>query len=142
MVAAVYHLGSVVYRHRHAVIGAWAVVFVAALAFIGLVGDNLTSRQDLPGSESVRAGEEISRLFGVPDAPPLQIVLRSDEPLVARRQAVEGWLADVRTRLPGLPLDSPFGPARVTRASRPTAAWPTSTSGSRAGRRRSRRCRA
>ena len=110
MVRRVYRLGSVVYRHRHAVIAAWTLVLVGALAFIALVGDNLTSRQDLPGSESVRAGEEINRLFDVPDAPPLQIVLRSPRPLVDDRRAIEDWLAGVRRRLPDRPLDSPFTP--------------------------------
>ncbi len=104
-------LAAFVYRHRRAVLAAWALVLVAALAFSGLVGGALTNRQELPGSESIRAGALLARDFGIPRAEPVQVVFRSPNVLSAHRAEVEAVLGRLRTAFPGTPIDSPFASA-------------------------------
>jgi len=53
-------LAALVYRRRHVVLTAWIVALAAAIGFIVLVGDALTPRQELPGSESVEVGKTLA----------------------------------------------------------------------------------
>jgi trehalose monomycolate/heme transporter len=101
-------LAAFVYRHRRAVPAAWLAALLAALAFQGLVGGTLSNRQELPGSESIRAGDLLHRDFGIPRAEPVQVVFRSPDPLSAHRTDVDQVVARLRTAFPKTPIDSPF----------------------------------
>ena len=108
-------LAALVYRRRRTVLGIWIAALAAALAFIFIVGDALTPRQELPGSESVVAGKRLSAEFGIPRTEPIQLVLRSSSPLEAERPAIEQLVAATRAAFPGRKIDSPF--SSVTGAS-------------------------
>src|SRR5262245_6374204 len=101
-------LAALVYRRRHVVLAVWIVALAAAAAFIVLVGDALTPRQELPGSESVRVGKTLARDFGIPRTEPIELVLRSDRPLAEQRAAIEHLVDATRKAFPGRRIDSPF----------------------------------
>src|SRR4051812_8794741 len=104
-------LAALVYRRRHVVLVAWIVVLAGALAFIVLVGDALTPRQELPGSESVQAGKRLAKEFGIPRTEPIELVLRSSRPLTEQRPAIEHLVEATRAAFPGRRIDSPFASA-------------------------------
>ena len=101
-------LAALVYRRRHLVLTVWIVALAAALAFIGLVGDALTPRQELPGSESVAVGKTLAKNFGIPRTEPIELVLRSDRPLTEQRAAIEHLVEATRTAFGDRRIDSPF----------------------------------
>src|SRR4029077_17731641 len=72
---AMQRLAALVYRRRHVVLTIWILALAAAVAFIVLVGDALTPRQELPGSESVAVGKTLAKDFGVPPTQTIELVL-------------------------------------------------------------------
>jgi uncharacterized membrane protein YdfJ with MMPL/SSD domain len=101
-------LAAVVYRRRHVVLAAWIVALAAAVGFIFVIGDALTPRQELPGSESVEVGKTLAKDFGIPRTEPIELVLRSERPLAEQRPAIERLVAATREAFPGKRIDSPF----------------------------------
>jgi RND superfamily putative drug exporter len=101
-------LAAFVYRHRRIVIAAWASALIASLAFTGLIGGTLSNQQELPGSQSIRAGDLLARDFGIPRAEPVQVVFRSPDALTAHRAAIAAIVSRLRTAFPQTPIDSPF----------------------------------
>ncbi len=101
-------LAALVYRRRRTVLGIWIAALAAAVAFIFVAGDALTPRQELPGSESVVAGQRLSAEFGIPRTEPIQLVLESSRPLAGQRPAIEQLVAATRAAFPGRKIDTPF----------------------------------
>jgi RND superfamily putative drug exporter len=96
------------YRRRWVVVGTWTVALLGALAFMATVGGNLTTRQELPGSESIRAGDRLASDFGVTKAEPIEVVFASAAPIAAHRAAIDEVVAKLRLAYPHRRIDSPF----------------------------------
>ena len=101
-------LARFVHRRRRPIVAVWIGILLAAFAVIIGVGDALTTRQELPGSESVRAAEQLSRDFGLPRAEPIQVVIEASSDLRERQPLVEDLVARLRRLFPAAQIDSPY----------------------------------
>ncbi len=96
------------YRRRWLVLAAWIALLLGALAYMGTVGGNLTTRQELPGSESIRASDRLASDFGVTKVEPIEVVFATSTPITAHRAVIERVVQQLRDAYPHRRIDSPF----------------------------------
>jgi RND superfamily putative drug exporter len=89
-----------VLRHRWTVVGVWAVVFVAAAAASSRLGDLLTNRFTLPGTDTERAERILEEHFGQRTAGAFTLVVRTDGDAAALVPAVRAAAARAAAELP------------------------------------------
>jgi RND superfamily putative drug exporter len=96
------------HRRRWLITVVWLAALVGAITYTAVVGDALTTRQELPGSESIRAGEKLARDFGIARSEPIQVVFLARDGVIRHRSDIEALVARLRALYPGKPIDSPF----------------------------------
>ncbi|MFF0083416.1 MMPL family transporter [Streptomyces canus] len=75
MAVLLHRLGLSAYRHRKLVLGIWLVVLAALVTCVGLLGGKLDDRFSVPGTESQRALDSLSRTLPEASGANAEIVL-------------------------------------------------------------------
>jgi RND superfamily putative drug exporter len=119
--SAMLRLARLCIGHRRLVVAAWVVVAILTTVLAGSVGNRYATNFTLPGTESQRASDLLTKEFGARSGDLDTIVLHVSHGTVdapAVRDAITGVLARVKTFAHVSRVVSPYGPGGAVQISR------------------------